>query len=171
VLPVVRRVCDAKVHSFQESKMTDEKTVRGTHFACLHAGSKEGWTRFRAEPPEVPVPARGKLFLQSLLGSAGLELSLNVVPPGNGIPFLHKHQDNDEVYVVVGGRGQFFVDGACIDVEEGSVLRVSPPAARAWRNNSEASLYFLCIQYGADSVIQGTTLDGRKVEGQPAWAT
>jgi mannose-6-phosphate isomerase-like protein (cupin superfamily) len=96
-------------------------------------------------------------------------MSLNVVPPGKGIPFLHRHQENDEIYVVVGGRGQFLVDGECIDVEEGSVLRISPPAARAWRNNSDAPLYFLCIQYRADSVIQGGTFDGRKAEGTPAW--
>ena len=34
---------------------------------------------------------------------------------------------------------------------------------------SDAPLYFLCIQYRADSVIQGGTLDGQKVEGKPAW--
>jgi mannose-6-phosphate isomerase-like protein (cupin superfamily) len=149
--------------------MLSEKTVRGAHFAGFHAGPMEGWTQFHLEPPDVPLPARGKLFLQSLLGSAGLEISLNVVPPGKGMPFLHRHQHNDEVYVVVGGRGQFLVDGECIDVAEGSVLRLSPPAARAWRNNSDAPLYFLCIQYRADSVIDGGTRDGRRVEGQPAW--
>jgi uncharacterized cupin superfamily protein len=149
--------------------MADEQIVRGTHFACIHAGPKEGWAGFRLEPPAVPVPARGKLFLRGLLGSTGLEMSLNVVPPGKGIPFLHRHQENDEVYVVVGGRGQFLVDGECVDVEEGSVLRISPPAARAWRNNSDAPLYFLCIQHRADSVIQGGTLDGRGVEARLTW--
>ena len=72
--------------------MLNDKTVRGTNFTCFHAGPKEGWTQFRLEPPDVPMPARGKLFLRNLLGSAGLEMSLNVVPPGKGIPFLHKHQ-------------------------------------------------------------------------------
>jgi mannose-6-phosphate isomerase-like protein (cupin superfamily) len=149
--------------------MTNASTVRGTNFACFHAGPKEGWTQFRLEPPAVPMPARGKLFLQHLLGSSGLEVSLNVVPPGKGIPFLHRHVENDEVYLVVGGRGQFLVDGECVDVEEGSALRLRPAGARAWRNNSDAPLYFLCIQYRADSTIQGTTLDGRKVEGALAW--
>src|SRR5437764_12497745 len=118
--------------------MTDGQVLRGPHFACFHAGPKEGWTQYRVEPPDVPLPARGKLFLRSLLGSAGLEMSLNVVPPGKGIPFLHRHRQNDEVYVVVGGRGQFLVDGESIDVQEGSVLRLGPQAARAWRNNSDA---------------------------------
>ena len=150
--------------------MTNDQMVRGTNFTCFHAGPREGWTQFRLEPPDVPMPAKGKLFLRSLLGSAGLEMSLNVVPPGKGMPFLHKHQQNEEVYVVVAGRGQFLVDGECIDVAEGSVLRLSPPAARAWRSDPDALLYFLCIQYRADSVVQGGTLDGLRVEGEPAWA-
>ena len=129
----------------------------------------EEWARFRLDPPAVPRAARGKIFLQELLGSAGLEVSLNVVPPGQAMPFLHRHQQNDEVYVVVGGRGQFLVDDECVDVSEGSVLRISPPAARAWRNTSEAPLYFLCLQYRADSVTHGGTRDGQRVEGIPAW--
>jgi mannose-6-phosphate isomerase-like protein (cupin superfamily) len=149
--------------------MTDDRVIRGTHFTYFHAGTKEGWTEFRLEPPAVPLPARGKLFLRNLLGSAGLELSLNVVAPGKGIPFLHKHRENDEVYIVVGGRGQFLVDGECLDVGEGSALRIGPAAARAWRNNSDAPLYFLCIQYRAGSVIQGGTLDGQRVDGKPTW--
>ena len=75
-----------------------------------------------------------------------------------------------EVYVIVGGRGQFLVDGECIDVAEGSVLRLAPAAARAWRNNSDAPLYFLCLQYRADGVIEGGTADGQKVDGKPVWA-
>lgn len=149
--------------------MLNEKTVCGANFTVFHAGPMAEWTQFRLDPPDVPAPAKSKLFLQNLLGAAGLEISLNVVPPGKGIPFLHRHQQNDEVYVVIGGRGQFLVDGECIDVAEGSVLRMSPPAARGWRNNSEAPLYFLCIQYGADSVIRGGTQDGVRVEALPVW--
>ncbi len=149
--------------------MLNDKMVRGTHFTCFHAGPKEAWTQYGLEPPAAPLLIRGKLFLRDLLGSAGLEMSLNALPPGKGMPFLHKHQQNEEVYVVVGGRGQFLVGGECIDVAEGSVLRVSPPAARAWRNTSDEPLYFLCIQHRADSVIRGGTLDGVKVEGKPAW--
>jgi mannose-6-phosphate isomerase-like protein (cupin superfamily) len=150
--------------------MPSARTLRGANFTGFHAGPMEEWTQFHLEPPDVPLPARGKLFLQSLLGSTGLEISLNVVPPGQGMPFLHRHQQNNEVYVVVGGRGQFLVDGECIDVAEGSVLWMNPPAARAWHNHTDAPLYFLCIQYRADSVIQGGTRDGRRVEGKPVWA-
>jgi uncharacterized cupin superfamily protein len=151
------------------STPVNDKTTQGTNFTCFHAGPMEEWAQFHLEPPDVPRSARGKLFLRNLLGCAGLEMSLNMVPPGKAIPFLHKHQSNDEVYVVVGGRGQFLVDGECIDVTEGSVLRISPAGARAWRNNSDAPLYFLCLQYRADGAIQGGTLDGLRVEGNPTW--
>ena len=70
---------------------------------------------------------------------------------------------------VVGGKGQFLVDGECLDVAEGSVLRLGPAAARAWRNNADAPLYFLCLQYRADILIEGGTPDGQRVEGKPAW--
>jgi hypothetical protein len=54
-------------------------------------------------------------------------------------------------------------------VAEGSVLRISPAAARAWRNHSDAPLYLLCVQYRANTVIEGVGAHGQKVEGEPAW--
>jgi hypothetical protein len=44
--------------------MMKEETVRGANFTCFHAGPKEGWTQYGLEPPEVPLPAKGKLFLR-----------------------------------------------------------------------------------------------------------
>ena len=46
--------------------------VQGMNFTCVHAGSKEGWSQFRLEPPVVPRPTSGKLFLMKLLESACL---------------------------------------------------------------------------------------------------
>jgi hypothetical protein len=53
--------------------MLNDKTVRGSNFTCFHAGPKEGRAQFRPEPPDAPPPARGKLFLRSLLGSARVD--------------------------------------------------------------------------------------------------
>ena len=79
-----------------EDRMNQDEAKRGNNFTCFHAGPKEGWAQFRLEPPDVPIPVRGKVFLRNLLGSAGLEMSLNVVPPGKSMPFLHRHQQNEE---------------------------------------------------------------------------
>lgn len=82
-----------------------DKTIRGSHFTCFHAGPKEGWTEYRLEPPDVPLPARGKLFLRNLLESAGLEMSLNVAPPGKSIPFmLFGTQDHGSLLTLAGQK-------------------------------------------------------------------
>jgi hypothetical protein len=86
MLPVVTTDFDGKLNLERRRSMVNHNTVRRTNFTCFHAGPKEEWTQFRLDPPDVPLPAKGKLFLRSLLMSAGLEMSLNVVPPGKGIP-------------------------------------------------------------------------------------
>lgn len=149
--------------------MLDDRTTQGANFTCFHAGSMETWDEYRLEPPHAPVPMQGKLFLRNLIQAPGIEMSLNVVQPGEEMPFQHRHQRNEEVYIVVGGRGQFLVDGECIDVAEGSFLRISPPAPRTWRNNFDQPLYFLCLQYRADNLIEGGGADGRKVEAKACW--
>src|SRR5262245_47633352 len=92
----------------------------------------------------------GKLFLKDPLQMSGLEVSLGVIAPGKGTPFFHAHRENEEVYLFVRGRGQFQVDGEVLDVREGTVIRVSPAGARAWRNNSTEDLYFVVIQAKAE---------------------
>ena len=146
-----------------------DNIVRSENFTLYHAGAMAEWGQYQLEPPHVPMKLKGKFFLKEVLGCNGMEMSLNSIPPGGGLPFFHKHQDNDEVYVVVGGRGQFLVDSRCLDVEEGSVIRMAPSVVRTFRNNSSEPMYFLCIQYRADSVIQGRTSDGRGVEEKPVW--
>jgi len=149
--------------------MLTDRTIQGANFTCFEAGPREGWNDFRLEPPHAPIAMQGKLFLRNLLQAPGIEMSLNVVLPGDEMPFQHRHKLNDEIYIVVGGRGQFLVDGECIDVAEGSFLRISPPAARTWRNNTHQPLYFLCLQYRADSMIEAGGADGAKVEGKACW--
>jgi hypothetical protein len=51
--------------------MLNDRTVQGTHFACFHAGPMKGWTDFKLELPDVPRPARGKLFLTQPAGIGG----------------------------------------------------------------------------------------------------
>ena len=39
--------------------MLNDKMTQCANFTCFHAGPMEGWTQFRLEPPDVPLPARG----------------------------------------------------------------------------------------------------------------
>jgi mannose-6-phosphate isomerase-like protein (cupin superfamily) len=138
-------------------------------YSHFEAGPIADWSRWAFAHPRVPLQVPGKVFVQERLGLTGLELSLNSLPPGAAVPFLHRHRRNEEVYVFVSGRGQFQVDGVCFAVGEGSVVRVSPAGSRAYRNTGETPLVLLVIQAPANSGMSATIGDGERLPGAPVW--
>ncbi len=46
----------------------------------------------------------GKYFIGKELGLTGSEVSLNRLPAGKGIPFVHAHKKNEELYIVLRGN-------------------------------------------------------------------
>ena len=149
--------------------MNEPKIVKGPNFTCAHAGPKETWQHYHVKRPSAPAPLRGKLFLKKILETSGLEMSLTVFPPGGGYPFLHRHRENEETYVVLSGRGRFWVDGEFIDVTEGSIVRMAPGAVRTFRNDGQEPVHLLVIQTRADSQLEGGPTDGERVEGTLPW--
>jgi hypothetical protein len=61
----------------------------------------------------------GKFFLGKPLGLTGCEVSLNRLPAGKGMSFVHAHKRNEEVYIVLRGKGIFYIDGEEFPIEEG----------------------------------------------------
>jgi mannose-6-phosphate isomerase-like protein (cupin superfamily) len=149
--------------------MTTELQIQhGTNFSIAHAGEWKGLRGFFFHHPVLgKVP--GKLFLKEPLQMSALEISLGVLAAGRGMPFLHAHRQNEEVYIFVRGRGQFQVDGEVLEIREGTVIRVSPAGVRAWRNTSTEDLYYIVIQAKAGTLSTGTITDGRSVPGTPQW--
>ena len=144
-------------------------TQQGRNFSAAQTGPAHELSRYSFKHPRLSRPARGKVFLKDLLGLTGMEVSLNRLPAGKGMPFLHVHRQNEELYVFTGGRGQFQVDGEIIPIEPGTVIRVSPGGERAWKNNSTEDLYFLCIQARAGSMTDSTIEDGLAIEKPLTW--
>ena len=116
------------------------------------------------------LQALGRVTLQERLGLTGSEISLNELPAGAGVPFVHAHKRNEEVYVILGGKGQFFVDGEVFDIGEGSVVRVDPAGARCLKADGDAPLRYLCLQTEAGSLVQCTENDGVILESTPTWS-
>ncbi|HLP01862.1 MAG TPA: cupin domain-containing protein [Opitutaceae bacterium] len=88
----------------------------------------------------------GKVFLSKPLGLTSCEISLNRVPAGQGYPFKHKHRRNEEVFIVIGGRGVFLADGREIPLREGSVVRVAPEVERTLAAAEDVPLDYICFQ-------------------------
>lgn len=102
----------------------------------------------------------GKVFLSQSLGLTSCEISLNRIPAGRGYPFRHKHRRNEEVFVVVGGRGVFIADGREIPLREGSVVRVAPEVERTLGAAADSHLDYLCFQAPQGGMPYRFTDDG-----------
>jgi mannose-6-phosphate isomerase-like protein (cupin superfamily) len=110
----------------------------------------------------------GKVFAREALGLTGCEVSLHRMPTGTGMPFLHAHRQNEEVYIVVSGEGTFHLDGQESAVSEGDMLRVSPSVARGFRAGTQ-DLCLICIQAKEGSLEQATREDGFLLEAKASW--
>lgn len=113
-------------------------------------------------------PYHGKYFIGQDLGLTGCECSLSRIPKGVGMPFVHAHKENEELYIVIRGKGTFYIDGEEFPIQEGSLIRVDPPGARAWKADDE-DLYIICIQTKAGSLNQATRQDGIIIQEPTSW--
>jgi mannose-6-phosphate isomerase-like protein (cupin superfamily) len=145
------------------------RTHSGSNFAAVHAGSFDNLDQVKLEVPSLNRTSKGKLFIKEYLGMTGMQISLNKLPAGKGLPFLHKHKQNEEAYIFIKGRGQMQIDGEIFDVEEGTVVRVATGGSRGIRSSDETDLEFICIQAKENSLSQDTFDDGIKDETVPSW--
>lgn len=111
----------------------------------------------------------GRATLHNDLALTGSEVSINNLPAGVSVPFVHAHKRNEEVYIVLQGKGQFYIDGEEFAVAEGDVLRLDPAAARCVRADAQSPLRYLCIQTNAGSLTGFTETDGVPVDAKPSW--
>jgi mannose-6-phosphate isomerase-like protein (cupin superfamily) len=111
----------------------------------------------------------GRVTLNAELALTGSEISVNELPAGAGVPFVHAHKRNEEVYIVLKGKGVFYIDGEEFAIEEGDVVRVDPPAARSIAAGAASPIRYICIQTDAKSLVQHTQNDGVPVEAKTSW--
>ena len=90
-------------------------------------------------------------------------------PLGVSVPFVHAHKENEEVYIILEGKGQIYLDGEEFNIEKGNVIRIDTPAARCIKADVENSIRFICIQTKANSLIQFAERDGFPCEDKPTW--
>ena len=51
------------------------------------------------------VGNEARVELHEVLGLTGEEVSVNNLPAGVGVPFVHAHKENEEIYGVLEGAG------------------------------------------------------------------
>lgn len=145
------------------------RTVNGANFSAGYTGPFNSLDDYKLDVPRLGRTVTGKLFLRDLVGMTGMQISINKLPAGRAVPFIHKHAQNEETYIFIKGRGQMQVDAKVFDVEEGTVVRIGVDGGRCLRNNSSDDLHYICVQAKQDSLSQETFEDGIPVEQAPVW--
>jgi mannose-6-phosphate isomerase-like protein (cupin superfamily) len=70
--------------------------------------------------------------------------------PGQRMPFGHKHDEAEEIYVVVAGSGLMKLDDEIVEIVELDAIRVSPEVGRGFEAGPE----------GVTLIAMGTRHDG-----------
>jgi len=78
--------------------------------------------------------------LHDTLGLTGAEVSINQLPAGAGVPFVHAHQQNEEIYGILAGKGKAVIDGEEIALTAGDWLKVAPAAKRQFSAAADSSI-------------------------------
>lgn len=104
----------------------------------------------------------GRVELHEKLALTGAEISINRLPAGAGVPFVHSHKSNEEIYGVISGKGKAVIDGEEVALAEGDWLRVAPKAKRQFSAAADSGITFVCIQVKENS-LGGFTADNAVV--------
>lgn len=97
--------------------------------------------------------------LHDKLGLTGAEISINRMPAGTAVPFVHSHKQNEEIYGILGGKGVMTLDGEKVELREGDWLRVAPSVKRLMAAADDCQLTYICIQVKEGSLEQMTAAD------------
>ena len=107
---------------------------------------------------KVNVTENPRTELHDVLGLTGAEISINHLPAGASVPFVHSHKKNEEIYIILSGKGKASIDGEDVEIAKGDVVKISPEGKRQFFAADDSELSYACIQVKAGS-IKGYTAD------------
>jgi mannose-6-phosphate isomerase-like protein (cupin superfamily) len=76
-------------------------------------------------------------FARRALGCEQVGLGFERLKPNARVPFGHRHEQQEEIYVVVGGGGRVKVGDEVVDVRPWDAIRVSPQTMRQFEAGPE----------------------------------
>jgi len=107
---------------------------------------------------KISVGQDARTELHDKLSLTGAEISINNLPAGGSVPFIHSHKNNEEIYTVISGRGKAVIDGEEVELVAGDWLRISPAGKRQLFAAKDSALSYVCIQVKENS-LEGYTAD------------
>ena len=121
------------------------KTIsEGSNYTAINVGPASAVDQYVLEGHGPTV--KGKVFIQNALHLTGSEISYTSIPVGAQLPFFHLHRENEEVYIVIKGTGEFQANDTVFPIEEGSVVRIGTGTSLCYKNTGTEPLVIICIQ-------------------------
>ena len=108
---------------------------------------------------KVTVNQDARTELHDLLSLTGAEISINNLPVGASVPFVHAHKKNEEIYAILSGKGKAVIDGETVELNTGDWLRISPKAKRQFFAAEDSGISYICIQVKENSLEEYTAND------------
>ena len=106
---------------------------------------------------KISVGEEARCELHDKLNLTGAEVSVNALPKGGSVPFIHCHKQNEEIYAILEGEGKAVIDDETVVLKAGDWIRVSPSAKRQFFASDNSALKYICIQVNENS-LQGYTM-------------
>lgn len=100
----------------------------------------------------------GRTELHQKLSLTGAEVSVNQLPAGANVPFVHSHKSNEEIYGIISGKGKAVIDDEEVELVAGDWLKIAPSAKRQFFAASDSGITYVCIQVKENS-LEGYTAD------------
>lgn len=107
--------------------------------------------------------------LREKLGLTGCEISINTLPATKEIPFIHSHKKNEEVYLILSGKGKILLDGVVHQLTAGDAVKVAPDVQRCLKADDKEALTYICVQASKGATPEVTRNDGIIIETKAVW--
>ena len=108
---------------------------------------------------KTTIGKENRIELHEKLSLTGAEISLNKLPAGTNVPFVHSHKENEEIYGILSGNGKAIIDGEEISLSTGDWLKIAPAAKRQFFASDISGITYICIQVKENSLEHFTAED------------
>lgn len=113
---------------------------------------------------KVNIGNEARIELHDLLSLTGAECSINSLPAGAFVPFVHCHKNNEEIYGIISGCGKAIIDGQELELMTGDWLKVSPKQTRQLFASDHSQITYVCIQVKENSLDAYTMTDAEIIK-------
>ena len=113
---------------------------------------------------KTTIGKENRIELHEKLSLTGAEISINTLPAGECVPFVHCHKNNEEIYGIISGSGKVIIDGDEVQLIAGDWLKITPTQKRQFFASINESITFVCVQVKENSLETFTMSDAEVIQ-------